>query len=258
MTENDGHIQPPESENQTSGVFDYSQVKNPARIAIYDDFKSAPRIIQIEPTDTARFIEDLASTVYEKARMMGGKIAYSAIREVSENFIHAQFSEVVVSIFDNGNTIRFADQGPGIPDKEKVRMPGYTSAIEPMKRYIRGVGSGFPLVIDWMDSSHGNVTIDDNLGKGATVTLSLVAEKPEKQEVLSTVPELNDRERQIMELFRLRDTLGVTDIVKATGIANSSVSYELKKLENLGLIKHTASKKRQVTTLGLSVIEYLS
>jgi uncharacterized membrane protein len=258
MTENEEQTQHSPASDSNSVEYDYTQVKNPARIAIYDDFKSAPRIIQIEPTDTARFIEDLASTIYEKARMMGGKIAYSAIREVSENFIHAQFSEVVVSIFDNGNTIRFADQGPGIPDKDKVRMPGYTSAIEPMKRYIRGVGSGFPLVIDWMDSSHGNVTIDDNLGKGATVTLSLVADKPEKSEVLDTVPELNDRERQIMDLFALKDTLGVTDIVKATGIANSSVSYELKKLENLGLVKHTASKKRQVTDLGRSVIQYLS
>jgi DNA-binding transcriptional ArsR family regulator len=256
MAENTEHRE--DQTDSTNEPYDYTQVKNPARIAIYDDFKSAPRIIQIDPTDTAQFIENLASTIYEKARMMGGKISYTAIREVSENFIHAQFSEVVVSIFDSGNTIRFADQGPGIPDKEKVQKPGYTSAIEPMKRYIRGVGSGFPLVIDYLDSSHGNITIDDNLGKGATVTISLVGEKPEKNDVLDTVSGLSDQGRQIMALFQLKDTLGVTDIAKATGMSPSTVSYQLDKLEKLELVKRTASKKRQVTDLGLSVVEYLS
>lgn len=238
--------------------FDYTQVKNPARIAIYDDFKSAPRVIQIDPTETAQFIENLASTIYEKAKLMGGSISYTAIREVSENFIHAQFSEVVVSIFDNGNTIRFADQGPGIPDKDKVQKPGYTSAIEPMKHYIRGVGSGFPLVIDYLDSSHGNITIDDNLGRGATVTISLVGQKPEKDDVLDTVSELSEQGRQIMTLFGRHDTLGVTDIAKETGLSPSTVSYQLDKLEKLELVERTPSKKRRVTNLGLGIVEYLS
>lgn len=246
------------SDSFSNTGFDYSTVTNPARIAIYDDFKSAPRIIQIDPAETNQFIENLASTVYEKAKMMGGKIAYTAIREVTENFIHAQFSEVVVSIFDEGNTIRFADQGPGIVDKEKATRPGYTSAIEPMKRYIRGVGSGFPLVIDWMDSSHGNVTIDDNLGKGATVTLSLMDKRPEKSEVIDVVSQLSEQGHAIMTLFKNTDTLGVTEISKATDLSPSSVSYQLDKLEKLQLVSRTPSKKRQVTRLGLSVAAYLS
>ncbi len=45
---------------------------------------------------------------------------------------------------DKGNTIRFADQGPGIAHKDLVQEPGFSSATEPMKRYIRGVGSGLP------------------------------------------------------------------------------------------------------------------
>ena len=81
MAENTEHRE--DQTDSTNEPYDYTQVKNPARIAIYDDFKSAPRIIQIDPTDTAQFIENLASTIYEKARMMGGKISYTAIREVS-------------------------------------------------------------------------------------------------------------------------------------------------------------------------------
>ncbi len=47
------------------------------------------------------------------------------MREVSENFIHARFKEIIVSILDHGNTIRFADQGPGINFKDKAQLPGF-------------------------------------------------------------------------------------------------------------------------------------
>ena len=83
----------------------------------------------------------------------------------------------MVSILDKGNTIRFADHGPGIPSKEKAQMPGFSSAVEPMKNYIRGVGSGLPIVREYLESSHGTITIEDNLGTGAVVTVSLVREE---------------------------------------------------------------------------------
>ena len=120
--------------------FDYSFVDTVGRIALYDDLRSAPRVVEIKPADTAAYIEALASTVYEQSHGAGGTIPYTVIREVSENFIHARFKEVVVSILDKGNTIRFADHGPGIPSKEKAKMPGFSSAVAPMKNYIRGVG----------------------------------------------------------------------------------------------------------------------
>ena len=162
-------VEPFESEG-----FDFTFVETTGRIALYDDLRSAPRIIEISPAETASYIEALASNVYEQARGAGGSIPYSVIREVSENFIHARFKEIVVSILDRGNTIRFADHGPGIPSKEKAQMPGFTSASEPMKKYIRGVGSGLPLVRDYLESFRGTITIDDNLGTGAVVTVSLV------------------------------------------------------------------------------------
>lgn len=156
-----------------SGGYDYSVVTNPVRIAIYDDGHSIPRMVVVPPSDTAEFIESLAQTVYREARDAGGSLPYTIIREVSENFIHARFAEATVSILDRGNTIRFTDQGPGIPDKERAQQPGFTRAVEPMKRYIRGVGSGLPIVREYLELSHGRVTIEDNLGTGAVVTISL-------------------------------------------------------------------------------------
>ena len=153
--------------------YDYARVNAVARIALYDDLRSAPRVTEIQPAPTGEFIENLASKVYEQAKTSGGTIPYTVIREVSENFIHARFAEVTVSILDDGNTIRFADQGPGIPQKEKAQLPGFTSAIEPMKRYIRGVGSGLPIVKEYLEFSHGTISIEDNLGTGSVVTISL-------------------------------------------------------------------------------------
>ena len=163
--------------DESTETFDYNQVRAIARIALYDDLRSAPRVTEIHPAPTTEFIENLASKIYEQAKGAGGTIPYTVIREVSENFIHARFAEATVSILDEGNTIRFADQGPGIPFKDQAQIPGFTSAIEPMKRYIRGVGSGLPIVKEYLEFSHGTITIEDNLGTGAVVTISLRAEE---------------------------------------------------------------------------------
>ena len=168
----DGENEPVE-ESASIEAYNYTFVPTVARIAVYDDMKMAPRVIEIQPAPTAEYIERLADVIDEQKRRLGGTIPYSAIREVSENFIHARFTEVVVSILDGGNTIRFCDQGPGIHNKDKATLPGFTSATEPMKHYIRGVGSGLPLVKEYLDLSHGNITIEDNLNSGAVVTLSL-------------------------------------------------------------------------------------
>lgn len=83
-----------------------------------------------------------------------------------------------MSILDAGSTIRFTDQGPGIKNKDKAQLPGFSSAIEPMKDYIRGVGSGLPIVRDYLEFSHGTITIEDNMGQGSVVTISL---KPQSE-----------------------------------------------------------------------------
>lgn len=240
--------------------FNYDFVSATARIAIYDDLMSAPRIVEIHPAPTNEFIEKLASSTYEHAQRCGGHIPYTVVREVSENFIHAQFTEIIVSILDKGETIRFADQGPGIAQKDKAQLPGFSSAIEPMKHYIRGVGSGLPIVKDYLSLSQGTITIEDNLNAGAVVTISLV-NKPKTQEskpksqipVAVPIPPLSDREKDFLSYFVSEGALGVTDLCNLTGIAQSSTHVTLKKLEEAGLIEKTASKKRILTDYGYNV-----
>ena len=178
--QNQTHEEPENNEEP----FDFTHVNSIARIALYDDLLSAPHVTEIQPAPTAEFIENLATSVYQQSKAAGGTIPYTVIREVSENFIHARFQEATVSILDNGCTIRFADQGPGIACKDRAQLPGFTSAIEPMKSYIRGVGSGLPIVKEYLDFTHGTITIEDNLGSGSVVTISANGSRPELPEEL--------------------------------------------------------------------------
>ena len=150
-------------------------VDTPARIAVYDDLLSSPRIIDISPAAIPDFIEQIAATTYENARALGGKLPYTVIREITENFIHAHFKECIVSVFNEGNTVRFSDQGPGIDKKEWVLHPGVSSATSSMKQYIRGVGSGFPIVHEYLERVNGYLFVDDNAIEGTVITMTLLS-----------------------------------------------------------------------------------
>ena len=126
-----------------------------ARIAVYDDMLSTPRVIVIDPQDVRTYLEETTNTVYQCMKEQGGHISLMVIREIVENFIHAHFAEPIISILDGGDTIRFADQGPGIDDKERAFDFGVTSANSKMKRYIRGTGAGFPMVQEYLENAGG-------------------------------------------------------------------------------------------------------
>lgn len=142
------------------------------RISIYDDMFSTPRVIVIEPAPVRTYLEEITNTVYRCMKEQGGTLSLMVIRELVENFIHAHFVEPIISILDGGNTIRFADQGPGIDDKERAFEFGVTSADRTMKRYIRGTGSGLPMVQQYLEAAGGAVSIENNLGGGTVVTVS--------------------------------------------------------------------------------------
>lgn len=236
-----------------SQSFDYHHITTPARIAIYDSLKTAPRVIQIQGGPTHEYIEHIASLTYKNAKEAGGMIPYTVIREVSENFIHANFNEVVVSIFDQGNTIRFADQGPGIKHKDLVQEPGFSSAIEPMKRYIRGVGSGLPIVKDYLSTSHGHIEIKDNVNQGSVVTISLVASRTTDEEIeAAQIPDLTENEVAVLKALLPNNTLGVSEVSKATDIAVASVHTAFSKMEEAGLVEKV-NKKRTLTPRGTQV-----
>lgn len=157
-----------------------------ARIAVYDSMTMAPRVEIIEPTDIRTYLDEITKTVFELASQQGGDWSFMLIRELVENFIHASFIEPSISILDKGQTLVFSDQGPGIPNKPAALKPSFSSATKAMKRYIRGVGSGLPIVEEQLKLRNGTLTIEDNLGHGTIVTVSLV---PGRNDCHQTEPE---------------------------------------------------------------------
>ncbi len=160
-------------QNSDEEAGDLEVVTYPTRIAIFDDPASAPRVVVIQPKDVRSYLEEITATVTKLAKEQGGKISFTVIREVVENLVHAYFIEPTISILDDGNTIRFSDQGPGIKEKDRALEYGTTSATEQMKKYIRGVGSGLPYAQQYMEDHGGSLVIEDNLNSGTIVTISM-------------------------------------------------------------------------------------
>ena len=133
-----------------------------------------------------------------------------------------------------------------------------------MKKYIRGVGSGFPIVKDYLDDKDGSIIIENNLVSGAVVTISLDHSRTEESKtpaggferkpikVISPIP-LNDREKLFLTLLMREGELGITELVEMTGNAPSTTYNTVRKLEEAGLAEKTNGKKRWLTELGFQV-----
>ncbi len=242
----------------------------PARIAVYDDLTSSPRVIDVDSPDHASFIDELSARTYELVRQQGGRLPYSVIREVAENLIHARFREVVVSILDEGATVRFSDAGPGIKDKARAFEPGYSTADEEMKRIIRGVGSGLPIARESLSFSGGQVSVDDNLEHGTVVTLRLDpdttgapedASSPERPEAeRPSAPagaELTTRQKQVLSLALELGDLGPSVVSTELGVAVSTAYRDLARLGEMGLVVSGGGGKRRLSEQALSMIDGL-
>ena len=161
------------TEQEMFGLDENGCVPFPARIAIYDDPTMTPRVVIIDPCDIHHYLEEISKNVYTLSNEQGGVFPYSIIREVVENYIHAFFMEPTISIMDKGHTIKFSDRGPGIKNKELAMEIGASSANPQMKRYIRGVGSGLPIVKSYLNEKGGSLQVQDNLSEGTVITISL-------------------------------------------------------------------------------------
>ncbi|MDF1542044.1 MAG: hypothetical protein RQ731_03055 [Anaerosomatales bacterium] len=246
-----------------------------ARIAVYDAPAAAPRTEEVTGSSEEELIEQIASRAFSHARDTGGDVPYTVIREVTENFIHAEFREPVVSILEGGRTIRFADQGPGICDKKRAVLPGFTTATGRMKGIIRGVGSGLPIVNDYLGFSGGSLEIDDNLGSGTVVTIRSSCREEETPDLLRSPGEgaaveeespavsvagltpLTTRQKQVLSLVLELGEVGPTIVSKELSVALSTAYRDLAYLEQGGLIESDASGKRVLTSEGSAYLDSL-
>ena len=261
-------------------------VRYAARIAVYDDKAAAPRVVLVEPKDVRAYLDEIAATVNQLAHEQGGQIPFMVMREIVENFIHAHFVAPTISIMDNGNTIRFSDQGPGIKEKNRALEFGTSSATEEMKSFIRGVGFGLPYAQQYMVEKGGSLTLEDNISGGTIVTLSTRRSKDAHIQTLPTQEEagdslsitqepaayqsitlpvseklapqlpnlvLTDRAKLVLQYLSEHEWVGATELTTTFGLSTPTWSRELKSLVNIGIIGKVGQKYK-LTKIGETLL----
>jgi len=225
------------------------------RIAIYDTLTSPPRVIAVEEQDLPALIASLAEKTYHFCREQGGQVPYSVIQELMENLLHAYFRDVVVTILDNGQTIRISDHGPGVQDKDRAFQPGFTTATAHQRRIIRGVGSGLPIARESLQFLRGVLTVDDNLGGGAVFTIKLPAAQVQPAAPAAPPVKLTSRQTKVLVLLMELESAGPTAIARELGISPATAFRELGLLEKMGLIHSVGDGKRALREEGLHLLD---
>lgn len=235
------------------------------RLAIYDSPLVAPRVISLRGEEFHAFVGDLAARTYEHSRERGGRIPFIVIREIVENLIHAYFEGAVISIFDDGNTIRISDQGPGVADPVRALQPGFTTATAEMRTFIKGVGSGLPVAREQLAFLGGMITIDSNLARGTVVTLSLartpspsrpvpLADAPVLSPAEHRSPDLTARQKKVLLLIAELGSAGPSAVAKELGVSQSTAYRELQALAEGRLIQRRHAGKRTLTEDGIAAL----
>ena len=237
------------------------QDSDPPRIAIYADPHAPPLVIPVadHPLDDGSLLElmeALSTRAHSLAREQGGRIPLPVFRELVENLVHASFAGVVITILDRGNTIRVSDRGPGIPDKAAALRPGFTSADARVKKFIRGVGSGFSVVKETIASLGGVLEIEDNLGQGTVVT-ARVYPLPDMPLAPTPVPAYNLSERQLKTLLLTVELapVGPTRVAQELGVSTSTAYRDFVSLEGAGFVTSGETGHRSVTDVGLAYLD---
>lgn len=233
-----------------------------ARIAVYDSLSSPPQVFEVSGKERQDFIDSLGSKIYHLSHERGGGAPFTAIKELVENLIHADFKEVVVTILDKGNTIRLSDQGPGIKDKTKVFEPGFSTASCDMKSIIKGVGSGLPIAKEILAAVNGVIKIEDNLSLGTVVTLELAGNRPlgeavnyKKEGAAPSGIILSNRQKKVLSLVAEIGPAGPSDISSELKMSLSTAYRDLKSLEDLELVAADERGRRVLTGRGMDFIE---
>lgn len=101
---------------------------------------------------------------------------------------------------------------------------------------------------NYLNISHGNISIEDKVNQGSVVTISLIA-NPSNPLTPDEAPNLTENETAVLKALLPQQILGVTDVNKITNIPVASISYAFSKLEEKGYVEKV-NKKRRLTNEG--------
>ena len=230
------------------------------RIAVYPD-SGVPEITEAAASSARSAAVKFSGLVGERVRDLGGKAPEEAVREVVENLIHAEYKGVVISIFDNGNSVRVSDKGPGVEYKERAFEFGFTSATEDMEE-IRGVGAGLGMARAAVEKLGGSISLEDNIGGGTVVTISVpkngeeTVETKEPEEPRRRYPgavprmEISERQEKVLLTVLEYGEIGPSTVAEQLEISVSTAYRDLSVLQEQGLLHGDETGKRLISPLG--------
>ena len=174
------------------------------------------------------------------------------MREIVENLVHASFRDAVVSILDGGHTLRVSDHGPGIADVARALSPGFSSAGPEARAVVRGVGGGLPLADAMMSEAGGRLLVEENLGGGAAITLTLDAPAATAAE-----PVCSETAREILALLLELPNATPARLAEELGRCRAECGRELALLQHRGLVAREPSGPRRLTEAGAHLVATL-
>ena len=121
-------------------IFATNENNPTVRLAIYDSPAVAPQVLDFVQNSPEELVGLLATKTFQFSQEKGGSVPFTAIKEIVENLVHASFREAIITILDNGNTIKVSDQGPGIKDKERRLLPAFLTGGFPYEKNNPGCG----------------------------------------------------------------------------------------------------------------------
>lgn len=220
------------------------------RVAVHRAALEPPAVTEIRDIAPAAVIEATFSVVAQES-----SVPPLALREVIENLIHADFRDALVTVLDAGRTVRVSDSGPGIADARRALEPGYTSADEAIRAVVRGCGSGLALASGLVAAEGGALEIEENLGGGAVVTITVDAPPAPMLEGVPGHP--NDVQRSLLALLLEMAPAHPETMARELGLPLGEVGRELVMLEHRGLVVRFADGGRVLTERGAAIVATL-
>jgi hypothetical protein len=220
-----------------------------ARLAVYGTAGEPPALEHLEREDPVLLIEDLCDAVAARSPLPA-----PAVREVVENLVHAGFRDAVVSVLDGGAAVRVSDHGPGIADIARALSPGFSAAGPAERAVVRGVGCGLPLARDLMAAAGGSLAIDENLGGGAVVTLSL---PPRPAPGPAAPPACSEAAREILALLLEVGEAAPEALSRELGRPRAECGRELALLQHRALVTREPGGAHRLTDAGAALVATL-
>ncbi len=220
------------------------------RIAVHRAALEPPAITEIRDIEAAAIIEAAFSHVAQIS-----SVPPLALREIIENLIHAGFTDALITVLDAGRTVRVSDRGPGISDPRRAAEPGYTTANEAIRGVVRGAGSGLALATGLVAAEGGALEIQDNLGGGCVVTISI--DGPAAPDDLAPAGQPSDVQRRLLALLLEMAPAHPEAMSRELDLPLGVCGRELVLLEHRGLVARFADGGRVLTERGAAIVATL-